>query len=100
MTMPTMPLGADLRGKCCLVTGSSRGIGATLAAGLGAAGAKVVVHYRSGREEAEAVRAAIVAAGGEAVVLHGDIAEPGTVERLIEETVAAFGRIDILVNNA
>jgi 3-oxoacyl-[acyl-carrier protein] reductase len=90
----------DLAGKACLVTGSSRGIGAAVARGMGAVGMRVAVHWRSAREEAERVAADIRAAGGAAVVLHGDIAGAGTVERLIEETVAAFGRLDVLVNNA
>ena len=93
-------IGTDLKGKACLVTGSSRGIGAAVARGYGACGMRVAVHYRGARTEAEQVSADIAAAGGEAVVLHGDIAEPGTVERLIGEAVAAFGRLDILVNNA
>ena len=93
-------IGTDLRGKACLVTGSSRGIGAAVARGFGTCGMRVAVHYRSAGDEAEKVRADIVAAGGQAIVLQGDIAERLAVERLIEETVAAFGRIDVLVNNA
>jgi 3-oxoacyl-[acyl-carrier protein] reductase len=93
-------IAADLQGKVSLVTGSSRGIGAAVAKGYGACGMQVAVHYRSGHAEAAQVQADIEAAGGEAIVLQGDIAEPGMVERLIEQTVAAFGRIDILVNNA
>lgn len=91
---------ADLAGKVCLVTGSSRGIGAAVARGFGAAGARVAVHCRTARAEAEQVAAEIVRTGGEAVVLQGDIAERGTAERLVAETVAAFGRLDVLVNNA
>ncbi|WP_439579765.1 SDR family NAD(P)-dependent oxidoreductase [Elioraea sp.] len=90
----------DLAGKACLVTGSSRGIGAAVARGLGACGARVAVHHRTGEAEAHAVAADIARAGGEAVVLHGDVAEPGTVERLVAETVARFGRLDVLINNA
>src|SRR6185436_15127623 len=95
-----MTIASDLRGKAVLITGSSRGIGAAVARGFGAAGAKVAVHYRGAAAEAEKVRSDVVAAGGEAVVLNGDIAERGVVERLIKETVQAFGRIDILINNA
>jgi 3-oxoacyl-[acyl-carrier protein] reductase len=91
---------ADLRGKVCLVTGSSRGIGAAVALGLGAVGVRVAVHYRTGAAEAEQVRDDIVAAGGDAIVVQGDVAEPGVVTRLIDETIAAFGRVDILINNA
>lgn len=100
MTPPSAPGFADLAGKACLITGSSRGIGAAVARGLGGTGARVAVHYRTARMEAEQVQADIVAAGSEAVLLHGDIAEQGTVERLIGETAAAFGRLDILINNA
>lgn len=96
----TRQLGADLPGKVALVTGSSRGIGAAVARGLAAAGMKVAVHYRSGRAEAEALHAEITARGGEAIVLSGDVTEPGVAERLIDETANGFGRIDVLVNNA
>ncbi len=93
-------IGADLRGKAALVTGSSRGIGAAVARSFGAAGMRVAVHYRGAHHEAEQVKAAIEAAGSQAMVLQGDIAQPGVVERLIQETVADFGRLDVLVNNA
>ena len=90
----------ELTGKVCLVTGASRGIGAAVARGLGACGANVVVHYRSGRAEAEQVAADIERSGGKALLIAGDIAEPETVDRLVAETVARFGRLDILINNA
>jgi 3-oxoacyl-[acyl-carrier protein] reductase len=90
----------DLEGKACLITGSSRGIGAAVARGIGACGAHVAVHYNSGRDEAEAVAADIVRAGGKAIVLHGDVTETGTVERLLADTVRGFGRLDVLINNA
>jgi 3-oxoacyl-[acyl-carrier protein] reductase len=90
----------EITGKVCLVTGASRGIGAAVARGMGANGAKVAVHYRSGRTEAELVAADVEQSGGTALLIQGDIAEPGTVERLVAETVSRFGRMDILINNA
>jgi 3-oxoacyl-[acyl-carrier protein] reductase len=91
---------SELKDKACLVTGASRGIGAAVARGLGSCGARVAVHYRSGRGEAEGVAAAIEAAGGKAVLVGGDVAERGVAERLVDEAAAAWGRLDILINNA
>jgi 3-oxoacyl-[acyl-carrier protein] reductase len=90
----------EISGKVCLVTGASRGIGAAVARGLGSCKAKVGVHYRRGRAEAEAVAADIERSGGSALLLQGDIAEPDTVDRLVAETVSRFGRLDVLINNA
>lgn len=89
-----------IEGKVCLVTGASRGIGAAVARGLGACGANVAVHYRSGGEEARQVARDVERGGGQAEVIHGDIVEAGTLDRLVAETVARFGRLDILINNA
>jgi len=82
---------ASLEGKTALVTGASRGIGRAVAVELAAGGASVVVGYRSGREEAEAVAQEI---GGRAV--QADVSEPADAKRLVEEA----GDLDILVNNA
>jgi len=90
----------DIAGKVCVVTGASRGIGAAVARGLGAHHAAVAVHWRSGRAEAEQVAADVERSGGKALLVQGDVAEPGIVDRLIAETVARFGRLDILINNA
>jgi 3-oxoacyl-[acyl-carrier protein] reductase len=90
----------DLRGKAVLVTGASTGIGAAVAKGFGRYGARVAVHYHRSEAAAEAVADAVRAAGGEAVVLQGDVTEKADVQRIIDETVAAFGRLDVLVNNA
>ena len=90
----------DLNGKAALVTGASRGIGAAIARGLGRRGVHVAVHYRAGRTEAEAVAAEIMAVGGKAVLVAGDVAERGGAGRVVDAAVAALGRLDILINNA
>jgi 3-oxoacyl-[acyl-carrier protein] reductase len=82
---------ASLEGKTALVTGGSRGIGRAIALELGRAGAGVVVGYRSGKAEAEAVAAEV---GGRAV--HADVSDPDSAKALVEEA----GALDILVNNA
>ena len=89
-----------LAGKTALVTGASKGIGASIAKHLAAAGASVVVNYASSKAGAEKIVAEITAAGGKAVALQGDVAKPADVTRLLAETKAAFGKLDILVNNA
>ena len=81
----------SLEGRTALVTGGSRGIGRAIAVELGKAGASVVVGYRSGAEEAEAVASEI---GGRAV--QADVSDPADAQRLVEEA----GDLDILVNNA
>ncbi len=90
----------SLHGQSALVTGASSGIGAAVALAVGAAGARVGVNYRSGRDGAEAIAGRIREAGGEAIVLDGDVADEGQVLRIFDEFVRAFGRIDILVANA
>jgi 3-oxoacyl-[acyl-carrier protein] reductase len=90
----------DLKEKLCLVTGASRGIGAAVARALGQCGSHVAVHYRTGRNEAEAVACDIEKAGGRAVLLQGDVAERDAAERLVAEAEKALGGLDILINNA
>ncbi|MFQ5611143.1 MAG: 3-oxoacyl-[acyl-carrier-protein] reductase [Anaerolineae bacterium] len=90
----------DLSGKIALVTGASRGIGAAIAQGLAQHGAKVVVNHRDSLEGAEAVAAAIRDGGGETQVIQADVSQAQEAQRLVKETVAAFGQIDVLVNNA
>ncbi len=91
---------SKLAGKVAVVTGASKGIGAGIAKGLADAGAAVVVNYASSREGADRVVAEITAKGGKAIAVHGDVSKAADVQRLFAETKAAFGSLDVLVNNA
>jgi 3-oxoacyl-[acyl-carrier protein] reductase len=90
----------DLAGRVALVTGGATGIGGAISRAYGKARMKVAVHYMAGRDEAEKVAHDIRAAGGEALILQADISLTGAAEKLVAETVAKFGRLDVLVNNA
>ncbi|HWX53211.1 MAG TPA: glucose 1-dehydrogenase [Verrucomicrobiae bacterium] len=89
-----------LSGKVALVTGASKGIGASIAKHLAAEGAAVVVNYASSKEGADRVVAEITAHGGKAVAVQANVAKKKEIERLFAETKKAFGTLDILVNNA
>ncbi|HEU5196869.1 MAG TPA: glucose 1-dehydrogenase [Methylomirabilota bacterium] len=89
-----------LDGKVAVVTGASKGIGASIAGHLAEEGAAVVVNYASSKEAAERVVRDIQAKGGRAIAVQGDVARQADIERLFAETIRAFGRVDILVNNA
>src|SRR6478609_1434351 len=89
-----------LEGQVAVVTGASKGIGATIAEHLAAAGAAVVVNYASSKAGAEAVVQRIRQADGKAVAVQGDVSKLEDVRRLFAETKKAFGKLDILVNNA
>ncbi|HJT19020.1 MAG TPA: SDR family oxidoreductase [Nitrospira sp.] len=91
---------SSLKGRVAVVTGASRGIGRAIAERLGKEGASVVVNYTKSAEEAKKVAAGIERQGGKAVAVQADIAKVADVRRLFKETQAAFGRLDILINNA
>ncbi len=98
--MNTVSSSSTLVGKVALVTGASKGIGASIARHLAAEGASVVVNYASSKAGADQVVAQITDLGGKAVAIQGDVAKPADIVRLVAETKAVFGKIDILVNNA
>jgi 3-oxoacyl-[acyl-carrier protein] reductase len=89
-----------LLNKVAIVTGASKGIGGGIATALGAAGARVAVNYSSDREGAERVAQAIIDNGGEAIAVGADVSKSGDVARLFKEVHSAFGKLDVLVNNA
>ena len=89
-----------LSNRVAVVTGASKGIGAGIAKSLAAEGASVVVNYSSSKEGADRVVAEIKAAGGKAIAVQGNVAKTKDVQKLFAETKKAFGRLDVLVNNA
>jgi 3-oxoacyl-[acyl-carrier protein] reductase len=91
---------SKLKNKVAVVTGASKGIGAAIAKSLAAEGASVVVNYSSSKEGADKVVAAINGKGGKAVAVQGDVSKSADVLRIFAETKKAFGKLDVLVNNA
>src|SRR5437588_11367855 len=89
-----------LSGKIAVVTGASKGIGAAIAKQLADEGAAVVVNYASSKAGADRVVAEIAGEGGRAVAVQADVAKEAHVRRLFAEVKQAFGRVDVLVNNA
>jgi len=91
---------SKLAGKVAVVTGASKGIGASIAKNLAEAGASVVVNYSSSKEGADKVVSEITAKGGKAVAVQGNVSKKADIERLFTETKKTYGNVDILVNNA
>jgi 3-oxoacyl-[acyl-carrier protein] reductase len=90
----------ELEGKSALITGSSRGIGASCARVMAREGADVVVNYRQNREAAEEVAADVRAFGRRARIVQADVSDRGQIEAMVQQVLDEWGRIDVLVNNA
>ncbi len=90
----------DLTGKTALITGASSGIGAAAAAVFADLGAKVAIGYYNNEKGAFAVRDAVAATGAQIIAIKGDVRKTADIRTLVDQTVAAFGPIDILINNA
>jgi len=91
---------SNLQGKVAVVTGASKGIGASIAEHLAASGAAVIVNYSASKTGADAVVKRIADKGGKATAIQADVSQYQDIARLFEQTKQAYGRLDILVNNA
>src|SRR5260370_1078352 len=91
---------SKLTGKVAVVTGASKGIGASIAEHLAAEGAAVVVNYATSKPGADAVVKRITEKGGKAISVQADVSKPQDITRLFAETKNAYGKLDILINNA
>src|SRR6202035_4050562 len=89
-----------LKGKVAVVTGASKGIGASIAEHFGAEGASVVVNYASSKAGADAVVKKITEKGGKAIAVQGDVSKADDIARLFGEVKTTYGKVDVLVNNA
>jgi len=90
----------EIEGKVALVTGGARRLGRSIALALAERGAELVIHYRDSEREAQEVLALLKKAGGKPVAVQGDVSIAADVDRIVETAMRAFGRIEILVNNA
>jgi 3-oxoacyl-[acyl-carrier protein] reductase len=93
-------MSGELSGRVAIVTGAGRNIGRGIALALAEGGAAVVINARTNRAEAQSVADEIGRMGGKAIALLGDVADPSAVDKMVAATVAHFGCIDILINNA
>ncbi len=90
----------SLANKAAIVTGSDSGIGRAIALELARQGASVTINYHKNEDAADATKQEIEAAGGKAQIIQADVSSVADIQKLVDGTVAAFGRLDILVNNA
>jgi NAD(P)-dependent dehydrogenase (short-subunit alcohol dehydrogenase family) len=97
---PPDPARHALVGLAALITGAARRVGRHLALAMGAAGIRVVIHYRRSQSEAAGLAEQITGSGGQAALLDGDLTDPAVTEKLIARAGEPFGPLDILVNNA
>ena len=91
---------SDLKDKVVVITGASTGIGAAAARAFAKEGSRLVVHYNASRDAAEAVAADVKALAAKVVLVGGDVTQEAHVKRIVTEAMAAYGRIDVLINNA
>ena len=90
----------EIEGKVALVTGGAKRLGRSIALALAERGAELVIHYRDSEREAQELLALLKRAGGKPVAVRGDVSVAADVDRIVETAMQAFGRIEILVNNA
>ena len=95
-----MKIVSDLEGKVVLITGASTGIGAAAAMAFARQGSKLIIHYNASKDAAETVAANVRAEGAEAALVAGDVTKSANIRKIVSEAVAAYGRIDVLINNA
>ena len=100
MSAPAVGELLDFSGKVVVVTGAGSGVGSGIATRFAEAGAAVVVHYRQSEAGALAVQKTIAGRGGKAITVQADLGRQAGAEALVAKTVEAFGRLDVLINNA